>query len=236
MEDEITRDLHNITLYTAGSIESSGTGLAFTDGTTRSTLFEGLEPFYPMVKEAEGRVLAIHDFTFLVPPQNSILDNDRLVSNIADFLTDSRREFELADFPHFFKDDIDILLGGADLFELGTDFKGLLSDFQIDSEVRGIEDLASNTVYLGLYPNSVDVAQYLEVAGIQVNDVLRTPFTPDLATDGTAIILLHGTEGRRVLVVLGHSERALSDAVRSLSTGRFRSGLVSELLGVYRTP
>ena len=89
MEDEITRDLHNITLYTAGSIESSGTGLAFTDGTTRSTLFEGLEPFYPIVKEAEGRVLAIHDFTFLVPPQNSILDNDRLVSNIADFLTDS---------------------------------------------------------------------------------------------------------------------------------------------------
>ena len=178
MEDEITRDLHNITLYTAGSIESSGTGLAFTDGTTRSTLFEGLEPFYPIVKEAEGRVLAIHDFTFLVPPQNSILDNDRLVSNIADFLTDSRREFELADFPHFFKDDIDILLGGADLFELGTDFKGLLSDFQINSEVRGIEDLASNTVYLGLYPNSVDVAQYLEVAGIQVNDVLRTPFTP----------------------------------------------------------
>ena len=232
--DEITTGLREIALYTAGSIRSSGWRLAHTDENTRSSIVERTEPFYPIARAADGNVLAVSDLTFMVPPQNEILDNDILVSNIANFLTESRREFELGDFPHFFRDGVDILLGRAALFDVATEVKGMLSEFQVVSELRGVEDLTRDTVYLGLYEDSTDVAQYLQFAGIQVDETIRTPFTPDIATGEAAIILLHRTGTRHVLIILGDSERALGDVVRRLGSGQFRSGLVGELLGIYR--
>ena len=142
----------------------------------------------------------------------------------------------MADFPHFFKGDVDILLGRPDIFGLGTTLKRALADFQVDSEIRGVEDLARDTVFLGLYADSADVTQYLEVAGIQVNGTLRTPFTPDITVGGTAMILLHRAQDRYVLVVLANSETSLSDMVKRLGSGQFRNGLVSELLGIYESP
>ena len=233
--DELTRGLRQVALYTAGSIKSSGTGLAFTDGNTRSSMVERIEPFYPMVQGDDDRVLALSDVTFMIPPQNGILDNDRLVSNIADYLTESQREFELDDFPHFFKDDVDVLLGRADLFDVGTELKAMLSDLQVDSEIRGVEDLRKDTVFLGLYQDASDVAQYLDIAGIQISDTLRTPFTPDIATSRTAIIMLDTTQERHVLIILGDSQSAVSDMVRRLRTGQFRSGLVGAFLSVFRS-
>ena len=231
--DEITRGLSQIALYTAGSIKSFGGGLAYTDANTRSSMVERAESFFPLVKGRDGNVVAISDLTFMIPPQNSILDNDKLVSNLADFLTGGDRRFELADFPHFFDADIDILLGRASLLGVATELKSLLSTFQLRSDIRGVEDLRSETIYLGLFEDSPNVVQYLDVAGIQVDGTLRTPFTPDIATDGTAIILLHRTRERHVLVILGHSEAILLDTIDRLGSGTFRSGLVDDMLGVY---
>ncbi|MCH8185977.1 MAG: hypothetical protein IH862_07750 [Chloroflexi bacterium] len=231
--DEITRDLSQIALYTAGSIKSFGGGLAYTDANTRSSMVERAESFFPLVKGRDGNVVAISDLTFMIPPQNSILDNDKLVSNLADFLTGGDRRFELADFPHFFDADIDILLGRASLLGVATELKSLLSTFQLRSDIRGVEDLRSEAIYLGLFEDSPNVVQYLDVAGIQVDGTLRTPFTPDIATDGTAIILLHRTRERHVLVILGHSEAILLDTIDRLGSGTFRSGLVDDMLGVY---
>ena len=98
-EDEVTKGLEKIALYTASSIRTPNPGLAFTDGGTHSSMLEQIEPFYPLVKAAEGRVLALSDFTFMIPPRNAILDNNKLISNIADYLTSSQRSFELADSP-----------------------------------------------------------------------------------------------------------------------------------------
>ena len=232
--DEVTRDLRRIALYTAGSINSSGPGLAFTDSNTRSSMVERSESFHPLVKGSDGHIVAVSDLTFIIPPQNSILDNDRLISNIADFLTDSDRGFVLGDFPYFFKADVDILLGRASLFDVATQVKSALSSFQIDSEVRGVEDLTKDTVFLGLYEDSPDVVQYLDVAGIQVDGTLRAPFTPGITTDGTAVMLLHRTQDRYALVILGHSQDTLVDMVNRLSSGAFRSGLVDDLVGVFR--
>ena len=233
--DELTAGLREIVFYTAGSIESSGTGLALAGGNTQSSMIKRIEPFYPMVKAAEGQVLAIHDLTFMVPPQNSIPDNDRLISNIADFLTDSQREFDLADFPHFFKEEVDVLLGRADLFDLGTEARAALSAFGINSDIKGLEDLTRDTLYIGLYEDSADVAQYLGVAGVQVDEALRTPFTPGVALEGTGIILLDRTQERHVLVLLGDSRGSVLDMLGRLVSGRYRRGMVSDSLGVYRS-
>ncbi len=232
--DELTRGLAQIVLYTAGSIKSSGPPLAFTDGNTRSSLMGRVEPFFPLVRGSEGQVVAISDLTFMIPPQNSILSNDRLISNIADYLTASARAFELTDFPHFFQGQVDILLGRSSLFNVGTDLKSKLADFQIRSEIRGVEDLTREAVYLGLYKDAPNVAQYLDLAGVQVADALRTPFTPDISLVGTGIILLDQSRERHVLVILGDSPDTLADLVKRLGAGNFRDGLVADFVGVYR--
>ena len=234
--DEITEGLGRIALYTAGSVKSSSPGLAYTDANTHSSIVERVEPHYPIAKGSDGRVLAVYDLTFMVPPQNSILDNDRLIANIADYLTNSERKFDLDDFPFFFQDEVDILLGRSSLFDEGTEMKALLSDFQIGSEIVGAENITQDTVFLGLYEDAPDVAQYLEIAGIRIDDSVRTPFTPAIGREGTAFILLHAAADRQVLAILGGSEAAVGDLVSRLDFGDFRPGLVSEFLGVYRTP
>lgn len=232
----VTQGLREIVLYTAGSVSSASPGLAFTDGNTRSTLVERIEPFYPIVAGAEGRVVAIADLTFMVPPQNSILDNDRLISNIADYLTASEREFDLGDFPHFFRSDVDILLGRSSLFDVGTSMKTLLLGFRVNSEIRGVEDITRDTVFLGLYEDASNVAQYLQVAGIQADGTLRTPFSADIKREDTALVLLHNGQERHVLAVLGDSQSSLVNIVSQLKSGSFRNGLVSDSIGVYKTP
>ncbi len=234
--DALTNKLRQIVLYTAGSVNSVGPGLAYADGNTQSSVVERIEPFFPVVKGPDGRVVAIGDFTFLVPPQNSIPDNDQFLSNIADFLTTSQREFNLADFPYFFEDDVDILLGRSSLFDVGASVKALLAQFGTAGEIVGAEDITNDLVYLGLYQDAADVAQYLGAAGIQTGAALRTPFTPALDPAGTALVLLHQTPERRVLTILGDSYSDLAEIVGQMSSDEFRQGLVSESLGVYRTP
>ena len=234
--DLLTQGLNQIAFYTTGSLKSSGLGLAYTDGNNRSTLVERIEPFFPMVKGANGQVLAIGDLTFLVPPQNSILDNDRLISNIADFLTTGQRRFDLSDFPYFFQDDVEILLGSSALIGQGTAAKALLTGFQRNSRIVGAEDITQDTLYLGLYQHASDVAQYLEVAGISIGDSLRSPFTLNLGKEDTGLMLLHQGVDRKVLVILGDSEDSIINMVEQLASGEFQAGLVSDFVGVYRTP
>ena len=218
--DEITSGLGQIALYTASSIKITGTALGVTDANTHSSIAELGESFYPLVKGTEGRVLAISDLTFMIPPQSSILDNGQLISDVADFLTSSDRTFVLTDFPYFFEDQLDILLGCASLFEVATQLKSLLATFQTSSEIRGIEDLGRDTIYLGLYEDSSNVVQYLDLAGVKIDGALRTPFTPDITTDWTAIMLLHKGIDRHVLVILGDSQFALQNMIGSRDWGR----------------
>ena len=234
--DLLTQGLNQIAFYVAGSIKSSSPGLAYTDGNTHSSIVERIEPFFPMVKAGGDRVLAIGDLTFLVPPQNAILDNDRLISNIAGFLTTGQRRFDISDFPYFLKNDVEILLGSSGLISQGTAAKALLSGFQRNSRIVGSEDITEDTLYLGLYKNASDVAQYLEVAGIRVDDSLRTPFSLDLNKEDTGLIFFHQGVDRIVLVILADSENSIANMLELLESGEFQSGLVSDFVGVYRTP
>jgi hypothetical protein len=232
--DDLTDGLTTIALYNAGSIQTTGQPLAFADTNTFSSMVERVEPFSPMAKSADGRILAISDLSFLRPPQNTAMDNARFISNIADFLTEGERRFDLSDFPHFFKGDVEILLGDASLFEMGARVKSLLSDSRVKSEVRGVEDLTKDTVFLGLYQDSGSVSQYLDAAGVQLEGTLRTRFTPDIAIEGTGVLLLHEGRERRVLVILGDTPATLRRLVDRLQNGAFTGGLVSDTLGVYQ--
>ncbi len=235
---ELTAGLDSITLYTAGSIRSSGPGLAFAGDGTRSSLVEDLERLYPIAGGGARNVLAIADLTFMVPPQDSLLDNGRLISNIADYLTSTERTYELADFPHFYETGpeagADILLGQPSLWDVGIDMKNGLSEFGISSEVRGVEDLSRDTVFLGLYEDALPMSRYLQAAGVRIGGTLGTPFTPDLDPEGTFVTVLDRNQDRHVLVVLADSPATLAGAVYRLLDGEFRGDLVTDYVGVGR--
>ena len=78
------------------------------------------------------------------------------------------------------------------------------------------------------------MVHYLDIAGVQVGATLRTPFTANIDASGTAVVLLQQDGRRNVLIILGSGPGAVSEMVRQLATGQFRSGLVGDFLGVYR--
>ena len=231
--DELTDGLGRIALYAAGSLETPNGGLAIADGNTQSTFVERVEPLYPMARSEQGGVVALTDLTFLIPPQSTIVNNPRLISNLADFLTTSERSFDLADFPYFFDETTEIILGRPSLLDAGVGMTSVLSGFQVASEIRNVPNPNSDLVYLGLYDDAPSVAQYLQLAGVEVGDELRTPFTPAIARDESAVAVLYEDEQRGVLIVLGDTPEDVDRVLRQLENGSFRQGLVGDFVGVY---
>jgi len=91
-ENEITKDIEKVALYTAGSISSADGGIAFADLNTFSSVIETRRGLSPIAQAQESKVLAIYDLTFMTEPYNGILDNNRLIANIADWLTSPAEE------------------------------------------------------------------------------------------------------------------------------------------------
>ena len=234
--DELTAGLDTVVLYTAGSITSSGPGLAVADASTESVVAENNGDLYVMARAANRNVVAISDFTFMIPPQDSTLDNDRLLSNIIDYVTTSDRVFDLADFPHFYRtgpdDGVQILLGRPDLLGSGAELKNGLEDYGISADIQGTEDVSRDTVFLGLHDDALQVRQYLQAAGVRVDDMVGMPFGLELDTAGTAVTVLDREGGRHVLILLADTPAVLDRAVTRLLSGGFRSDLVSEVTGV----
>lgn len=229
----ITERLQQITLFTASSIKHSGTAIADADINTYSSVVERVEPFLPLVYTEGGKVVAISDLTLFISPQDAISDTGRLIANMAAYLTQGNRSHDLADFPNFFQDDVDILMLSPDLFSQGTEVRNLLADFQLPSAIARVADFGADTVFVGLYQDASQVVHYLDAGGVGVGETLRTPFTSDISPAGTSVLMLQQEGERNVLLILGHSPVDLAILVQALRTGQFRAGLVEDLLGVY---
>ena len=236
--DRLTSGLEEITLEYAGSVQSSGGGLAFTGPGTKSSLLDTSETFSIVAWGDSRNVLAISDFTFMVPSHDSLLDNGKLVANIADYVTDSDREFLLTDFPHFYgsgsNTGVDILIGQPALLGNGQTMKNGLAPHSLSSRISPVEDVSRDTVFLGLFEDAPQVSQYLESAGVRVDDTLGTPFVNDLPLEGTAIVVLDQSQGRDMLVVLADTSVTLSGAIARLFSGEYRSDLLNDFVGVHK--
>ena len=85
-ENDITDKLQKIALYTAGSISSTDSGIAFGNENTFSSFIETKRELSPIALALESKVLAIYDITFMTEPYNGIADNNQLISNVANWL------------------------------------------------------------------------------------------------------------------------------------------------------
>ena len=238
--DAITVGVDTLLFYTAGSIRSSGPGLAFADENTESSVQQHAGALSPMAWGDNRNVLAVADLTFMIPPHNGALDNDRLLANIAEYLTDSNRVFELSDFPHFFRTEpensVDILPVQSELLTAGTLLKSGLAGMGITANISGVEDVSRDTVFLGLHEDAPLVSRYLQGAGVSVGEVLTARFIPDLELKDTSITILEREQERYVLIILAETPEVMEKAIERLLEGEFRGDLVSKFAGVNNNP
>ena len=233
--DPITTGVGELAFYYAGSLNSAGPGLAYTGGQTYSSISEVNDPRSPIAIGAHRNVLAVYDWTFMIPPYSGVKDNARMVSNIADFLTESERTYRLTQFPRFFQGDVDILVENPGLVTKAATMKQLLSGEGITAQLQGSENAGRDTVYLGLFGDQSSAARYLEANGILVGDTLTTPFASGISLENLAVISLNSSGDRDVLVIMADSGDGLASAIRELQTGNFRNSLVDDNTGVLET-
>ena len=94
--------------------------------------------------------------------------------------------------------------------------------------------MSRDTIFIGLYEDASQVNQYLQVAGVRVDDNLGTDFAGDLALENTTITILDQAQGRDMLLVLADDPTTLEEAVGRLISGEFRSDLVSDSIALRR--
>ena len=170
-DQPLTGGLEQVVFYATHSLISGQPALIVAGGDTRSSSSERAGALPVAGMSADGAVLALGDLTFMTEPYNTVYDNDRLVSNIADFLSGAERSYDLSDFPYFFRDEIDLVYVGdpvldSDLLKGSGDLQALFVGQGKTLTVHLAEDKERDTLFFGLYQATGEVQPYLAAAGV----------------------------------------------------------------------
>lgn len=229
----VTSGLEQVVLYTSGSITGNAQPLMWGDSNTRSDAREA-QLLSPMVLAADGQVVAVSDMTFIEPPYDRVLDNDRLLSNLADFLTTGERRFELEDFPFFFDATMAVSVTSPELLDLATSVSSFLTSGNRSATLEAFERPSVDTVFLGLYDDRESVNHHLQAGQVILSDgMVQAASSPPVPEATTGIILLDSRGGRYVLVAMAADEVQLSVVVQLLLSGGYRDNLVSPSVALF---
>lgn len=168
----LTAGLERVVFYAAHSIAADEQTLITADERTTSSLSEQSGGLATMSLGGGGRVLAVSDFTFMTEPYNGSADNNRLIANIADFIAGATRTYDLSDLPHFFGDDVDLVLLTGEPGEMALSAAMVDQGFALQSafqsagkrlHLQAQPDAARDTLFVGLYGGVAFAPQVSEI-------------------------------------------------------------------------
>jgi hypothetical protein len=167
----LTEGLDQVVFYAAHSISSQEPALIAAGGETRSSTSQRGGDLAVAVLAADGSVLALSDLTFMTEPYNAAYDNDRFLSNIADFLSGAERLYDLADFPYYFDERVELVYAGDpvlndSLLESGSALQALLAQQDVELTLVDEENIEQDTLFFGLYDEAEEVEPYLADVGV----------------------------------------------------------------------
>ena len=136
-EAPISDGLSEVVFYGLSEIKSAPKPLIVGDGNTLSSLTDRGSGLIAAASDAEGRVLALTDLNFMIPPYHQVADNAILIDNIAEFVSGTARERSLADFPHIFTSPVTLLVDGERA--LNTEMLATITGAQRSMEDLGLE-------------------------------------------------------------------------------------------------
>ncbi len=191
----LTQGLKQVTFFAAHSISSNGRPVVIADKDTRSSLSEKQGGLVVAALAAKDQVLGLGDFTFLTSPYSSVSDNDRLVSNIADFLVGAHRIYELTDFPYFFGNEVELMYAGKEA--IGGDVLSQAGLLQRAFDAAGkklvprkADSVEADALFIGLFDGTEFVRDDLAARQISITlspkDVATATATPSPTVSATA--------------------------------------------------
>ncbi len=212
-ESAITNGLKKITMYVASPVRViSGRALAFTGKNTFSSI-KPAERFSTIALTRGGGVLATSDITFMNEPYNTVFDNNRLVSNVANFLTGGKRTYHVDDYPYNLGDKFNIVYSEGALLEKGLELK---NQFGRKVSLRKDDSGIGNALILGFY-NTTSAKKHLKGTGVSVNTKIDVGSTKGLKREGSFLVVLAPTADRNVLLVLSDDEEGVGKATDTLA-------------------
>lgn len=193
-ENALLADVSQLAFYSAQSLQVGPTAvpLITADDNTWSSATDRPGDLIVAATSANGRVLALGDIHFFNNPYFTVYDNSRFIAHIADFLTEStERQLTLADFPYFYQQPVNLIYTGSPDLGAGafTDIIALQDAFQqidVPLTLATAPQPEHDTLYLGLYNQSDDVADILASAGISLTiqpPILMAEQTRQLAAE-----------------------------------------------------
>jgi hypothetical protein len=169
----LTDGLDSVVFFATHSVRSDGVALVGgSDGTLSSTR-TGETDLSAAALAGNGRVLALGDLSVLSAPYHTVADNDRFLSNIADWLAVDAREWNLEDFPYLFDGAVDLvqLSDGtldARLIARSDDLRQVFARAGLELSLRIDEQIDHNTLFVGTFANRDAVKEYLAAAGVSI--------------------------------------------------------------------
>ena len=231
----LTRGLSQVAFYATHSIHSPAGGIIRADARTRSSTDELGRDLAVAALGGEGQALALGDLTFMTSPYAGVLDNGRLLSNIADFLAGAERRYEMADFPYFFGDEVALVPAGLHQVTTaqvlaGGNLQQVLRSVGKRLVFRSEADPARDTFFIGLFEGADAVQKYLDAAGVSVaveesgegavSATLTISGTGEVDSTGMALLYRQQEGSRQVLVLLADTADDLGLALEALSAGK----------------
>jgi len=247
-KSDLTWGLSKIVLYgTHSLVTDSGLPLFVGDNKTLSSTTDATptndqkQGWAAGVLSKDGNVLALGDFTFLLPPFNTVADNSTLINNIADFLLNGQRKTLLANFPYIFNEaTVDVM--PTSNVQLTAGITGALSRLQVrlaetNSGLKVIKDnpTDSNLIVLGTFSSSDDLAKYVEPFNLKLDDTseyVEIPQIGKLGRSGNGILLFSHTEKGTTLVLLADTVDDVTTLMDTLSSGDLSSCVLQGDIGV----
>ncbi|HET7091797.1 MAG TPA: DUF4350 domain-containing protein [Anaerolineae bacterium] len=169
----LTKDLRTVTLFATHSLRTNGRALVVGDADTRSPLRSGESDLAAAVLGAGERVLALGDVSLFSAPYHTLADNDRFLSNIANWLAEDKRDWSIAEFPYLFKGPVDLVQangGNLDprLIARSAELQAAFQKAGLPLSLRAEAAPDRDTLFVGTFDDLEAVQEFLVTAGVTV--------------------------------------------------------------------
>ena len=246
-DGELTTGLDTVVFYAAHSLAvADDAAVIRADKDTWSSATDRAGGLVVAAQTAGGQVLALGDLTFMTEPYHTVWSNGQLIAQIADFLTDSSRTWDLNDFPLMFGQETRLVFPNNP--ELGPGLLFLVDDIEETFETHGRSIMLAgaagsrtDALFAGLYSQSGPVSTHLASFGVTLTltptlelEMGGETGDPDLGEgqvrienlggykmSGIALLLYARDPERQMVTVLAASREGLINTLGRLQEGDY---------------
>jgi hypothetical protein len=232
-DSPVTRGLsqeRKVVFYGGGSLVAPGHEVVLGDNTTYSSTSEGGRAMAAAALTTDDRVLALGDLTFFSEPYSAAEGNGTLITNIADFLTAGRRDFELQDFPYFFNPGVEIVFSNPLVFNSQfVDAVKLKENLERTDRTVTFTDSISETdqgdlIFIGRFEDAPAVQNYLAEAGITIVEAEKQDNQTDVFTTTEDLLTTSNRTAPADDTAPGKEDRYVKGRIQISSVGDLELG------------